>query len=277
MTCRLSALRAVLGTLQAGLIGGLLVAFQGTQFPPLGTGVSAGEKAWRLKGAASAQGAGPDLEAAPFAPRRYVAYRAPSRLIVDGKLDDRHGRTPQWTDDFVDIEGTAARAAALPHAGQDAVGRPVFLRRRGNGGNGRVGHADERDSVIFHDNDFEVFIDPDGDTHDYYELEINALHAVGPDAGPPLSRRRPGHQRVGHRRSQAASTSVARSTGPATKTRGGRSRSRCRGGSCAEAAPDHSATRRRTVASQLLARAVAARREERPYVKRSNPKQGAAS
>ena len=32
-----------------------------------------------------------------------------------------------------------------------------------------------RDSVIFHDNDFEVFIDPDGDTHAYYELEVNAL------------------------------------------------------------------------------------------------------
>jgi hypothetical protein len=33
----------------------------------------------------------------------------------------------------------------------------------------------ERDSVIFRDNDFEVFIDPNGDNHEYYELEINAL------------------------------------------------------------------------------------------------------
>jgi hypothetical protein len=32
-----------------------------------------------------------------------------------------------------------------------------------------------RDAVIFQDNDFEVFIDPDGDTHDYFELEVNAL------------------------------------------------------------------------------------------------------
>ena len=37
------------------------------------------------------------------------------------------------------------------------------------------GTLTERDSVIFYDNDFEVFIDPDGDTHDYYELEVNAL------------------------------------------------------------------------------------------------------
>jgi hypothetical protein len=35
-----------------------------------------------------------------------------------------------------------------------------------------------RDSIIFQDNDFEVFIDPDGDTHAYYELEMNALNTV---------------------------------------------------------------------------------------------------
>ena len=33
--------------------------------------------------------------------------------------------------------------------------------------------------MIFRDNDFEVFIDPDGDTHAYYELEVNALQLRG--------------------------------------------------------------------------------------------------
>jgi hypothetical protein len=33
----------------------------------------------------------------------------------------------------------------------------------------------EHDSVIFRDHDFEVFIDPNGDNHEYYEFEINAL------------------------------------------------------------------------------------------------------
>lgn len=50
------------------------------------------------------------------------------------------------------------------------------------------------DSVIFHDNDFEIFIDPDGDNAMYYELEFNAyatvwdLLLVRPyrDGGPPL-------------------------------------------------------------------------------------------
>ncbi len=36
-----------------------------------------------------------------------------------------------------------------------------------------------RDSYIFHeDNDFEVFISPDGTNHDYAELEMNALNTV---------------------------------------------------------------------------------------------------
>ena len=36
----------------------------------------------------------------------------------------------------------------------------------------------QRDSVIFQDNDFEIFIDLDGDTHAYFEIEINALNTV---------------------------------------------------------------------------------------------------
>jgi hypothetical protein len=53
----------------------------------------------------------------------------------------------------------------------------------------------EHDSVIFQDPDFEVFIDPDGDNHSYYEIEINALNTewdlrlVKPyrDGGPALN------------------------------------------------------------------------------------------
>ena len=33
----------------------------------------------------------------------------------------------------------------------------------------------DHNSVIFHDNDFEVFIDADGSNHNYKEFEINAL------------------------------------------------------------------------------------------------------
>ena len=37
------------------------------------------------------------------------------------------------------------------------------------------GTLTRHDAVIFQDHDFEVFIDPSGDNHEYYEFEINAL------------------------------------------------------------------------------------------------------
>jgi hypothetical protein len=40
------------------------------------------------------------------------------------------------------------------------------------------GTLTKHDSIIFNDNDFEVFIDPDGDNHNYAELELNALNTT---------------------------------------------------------------------------------------------------
>ena len=40
------------------------------------------------------------------------------------------------------------------------------------------GNVTGRDEVIFQDNDFEIFIDPDSDTQQYYEFEMNVLNTV---------------------------------------------------------------------------------------------------
>ena len=116
----------------------------------------------------------PALEAAPFAPRRAICYRAAIKPAIDGRLDDDAWARAPWSEPFVDIEG-------------DRRPRPRFQTRVKILWDARYLYiaADmeepdvwatitERDAVIFHDNDFEVFIDPDGDTHEYYELEVNA-------------------------------------------------------------------------------------------------------
>ena len=36
----------------------------------------------------------------------------------------------------------------------------------------------ERDEIVFNDNDFEIFIDPDGDSENYVEIELNALGTI---------------------------------------------------------------------------------------------------
>ena len=80
-----------------------------------------------------------------------------------------------WTDDFVDIEG-------------DKKPPPRFRTRVKMLWDDRHfyvaaeleepdvwSYLTDHDAVLFHDLDFEVFLDPDGDNHDYAELEINAL------------------------------------------------------------------------------------------------------
>jgi hypothetical protein len=131
----------------------------------------------------------------PFAPKQYVCYRTDYPLDIDGKLNETAWLQAAWTDDFVDIEG-------------DLKPQPRLRTRAKMLWNGRffyiAGELEEpevwaklkkRDAVIFYDNDFEVFIDPDGDTHRYYELEVNAfstewdLFLVKPyrDGGPALN------------------------------------------------------------------------------------------
>ncbi len=126
----------------------------------------------------------------------YVCYHTFRPPNVDGRLDDAAWSAAPWTDWFQDIEGDlkpvprfrtrvkmlwddynlyVAAELEEPHVWATLV---------------------TRDTVIFRDNDFEVFIDPDGDSHEYYEFEMNALNTVWDlllkkpyrDGGPPVPR-----------------------------------------------------------------------------------------
>ncbi|MFB9328047.1 carbohydrate-binding family 9-like protein [Paenibacillus aurantiacus] len=113
-----------------------------------------------------------------YNPKRYTCRRASEALALDGRLDKPFWSAAAWTDDFVDIEGDlrpkpAKRTRAKMlwdddyfYVGAELIEDQIWATLR------------ERDSVIFYDNDFEIFIDPDGDSHQYYELEINALNTV---------------------------------------------------------------------------------------------------
>ncbi len=113
----------------------------------------------------------------------YQAHHFPGIRRLDGKLTKSPWTECAWSDDFVDIEG-------------DIRPKPRFRTRmkmfwafEGKPTDGLYIAAEmeepeiwatlkERDSVIFHDNDFEVFLDPDNDALAYAELEINALNTV---------------------------------------------------------------------------------------------------
>lgn len=115
---------------------------------------------------------------APFEPRMYDCPWTGAAPRVDGRLDEACWETAPWTEDFLDIRGGAwpaplwrTRAKLLWDADYLYVGAwleepelwATFTRH---------------DAVIYHENDFELFLDPDGDNHHYVELEINALGTV---------------------------------------------------------------------------------------------------
>ena len=109
------------------------------------------------------------------APKGYVCGRAAASIQVDGKLDDPAWKDAPWTDDFVDIEGDAKPKPRFRTRAKMLWDDSDFYIAAELSEPHVWGTLKDHDAVIFADNDFEVFIDPDGDNHDYFELEINAL------------------------------------------------------------------------------------------------------
>ena len=112
------------------------------------------------------------------APRHDVCRLATSAVIIDGRMNEPAWDDAPWTEFFADIEG-----GTRP--------RPRFTTRVKMLWDDRYfyitvsleephvwGTLTQHDQIVFHDNDFEVFIDPDGDTREYYEIELNALNTV---------------------------------------------------------------------------------------------------
>ncbi len=108
-------------------------------------------------------------------PPRYMCQKISHTITIDGEINPSEWNKASWSDQFIDIRG------------KEHPKQPIYSTRM------KMLWDDEniyiaaeleephlwatltkRDSRIYFDNDFEVFIDPNGDTHNYYEFEINA-------------------------------------------------------------------------------------------------------
>jgi hypothetical protein len=119
----------------------------------------------------------PQPPAAAFVhPRGYVCCRAKTQIQIDGKLDDAAWQDAPWSEDFVDIEGAAKPKPRFRTRAKMLWDDKYFYVAAEMEEPHVWGTLTEHDSIIFQDNDFEVFIDPNGDNHEYYEFEINALN-----------------------------------------------------------------------------------------------------
>ena len=117
------------------------------------------------------------LAAAPAlaAPLEYTCRFSATDPVVDGDLSDPAWKAAPWTADFTDIRGSGHPAPRYKTRAR-MLWTPRGLHVCAELRDPHVwGSLTRRNSIIFHDNDFEIFLDPDGDTLNYYEFEINAL------------------------------------------------------------------------------------------------------
>jgi len=109
-------------------------------------------------------------------PKQYVAYkiRSNEQIVFDGRLDEKAWTDVGFTDRFMDIQGpdkpTPYLETRVKMRWDDQylyVGAYLQEPRA-------CANLTQNNSIVFQDNDFEIFIDPDGSNHFYKELEFNA-------------------------------------------------------------------------------------------------------
>ena len=119
-----------------------------------------------------------DLHPTQFAPENYISYRTSSPLKIDGKAEERSWQQTPWTKSFVDIEGDLKPKPKHDTKVKMLWDDDYFYFYAKMEEPHIWAKLKQRDTVIFYDDDFEIFIDPDGDSHNYYELEVNAFNTL---------------------------------------------------------------------------------------------------
>jgi hypothetical protein len=108
----------------------------------------------------------------------YACHRSFSPPNLSGFIDDPVWDLAAWTADFVDIEGNLKPKPRFRTRAKMLWDETTLYIAAEMEEPDVWGALTAHDSVIFHDPDFEVFLDPDGDNHDYAELEVNALNTT---------------------------------------------------------------------------------------------------
>jgi hypothetical protein len=118
----------------------------------------------------------PVVASAQSRPLSYERHRATTPIQIDGKLDDPAWKQAKWTSDFVDIQGAGMPAPRF-RTRVKMLWDDKYLYIAAELQEPNVtATLRKHDSVIFHDNDFEVFLKPLPQTENYYEFEMNAFN-----------------------------------------------------------------------------------------------------
>ena len=120
----------------------------------------------------------PDIRTPGIAidPPVYYAPRAIGPLIPDGDLDKEFWAGVPFTAPFTDISGPDFPVPRFLTRVKICWDEQFLYIGARLDGDEIWANITENDSVMYYDNDFEVFLDPSSSTHNYMELEMNALN-----------------------------------------------------------------------------------------------------
>jgi hypothetical protein len=114
----------------------------------------------------------------PFDPEKYICYRTHEMMKIDGKLKEEAWTRAEWSRLFVDIEGNRQEEPRFKTRVKMLWDQSHFYIAAVLEEPHIWADLTERDAERFTDNAFNIYIDPQGDTHGYYELRINAMNTI---------------------------------------------------------------------------------------------------
>jgi hypothetical protein len=109
-------------------------------------------------------------------PKHYLISKTSEEMVIDGLPTESSWIQAALTDNFIDIEGqkTPTYDTQVKMLWDDNY---LYVYAKLNEPH-VWGNITKRDAIIYHNNDFEVFIDPSGTGFRYGEIELNALNTV---------------------------------------------------------------------------------------------------
>jgi hypothetical protein len=111
-------------------------------------------------------------------PRGYVCYKPAGPIHIDGLLNESSWNNAPKTDAFADISGYDF-PKPQHHTSAKMLWDDKYLYIAAELEEPHIwATLRQHDAVVYYDNDFEVFIDPEGEGHNYFEIETNALGTV---------------------------------------------------------------------------------------------------
>lgn len=111
-------------------------------------------------------------------PLNYTVHHTATPPTIDGMLNDTVWKNVAWTENFSDIEGDI-RPKPKYRTRVKMLWDSAYLYIAAELEEPHVwAYVAQHDEVVFHDNDFEVFLDPSGLAKQYFEIETNALGTI---------------------------------------------------------------------------------------------------